>query len=124
MPQAGVPNNASGANGWDGFGTEEPYGQQTQDAQLQQGAPLAGGPVAAGPIQAAKRAGRQAVRGASAQPVAAAQPQDSAPLPPQEPSYDARLAQYWQGIAAIPGASDLVKSYAALATQRLSGAPA
>lgn len=119
-----MPNNASGVNGFDGFGTEEPYGQATKDAQLAGGAPLAGAAVASRPIQAAKRAGRQAVRGASAQPVASAQPQDSAPLPPQEPSYEARLAQMWQGIAAIPGASPLVQTYAALAAQRSTGAPA
>lgn len=121
MPAVGSPNNPGGVNGWDGFGTEEPYGQVTQNAQLQRGAPMAGAAVASGPIQAAKRAGRQAVRGASA-PQAAPTPPEAQPLPPPtDTTYDARLAQYWQAIAAIPGASDLVKTYAALATQRMTG---
>lgn len=117
MPAQGVPNNPSGANNWQGFGTEEPYGQGTKNQQLKQGAPLAGAPVSSGPIAAPKRAGRKAKRGAPAAPQQA--PPPVAMQPAQAPSYDARLAVYWQGIAAIPGASPLVKQYAAIAIQRL-----
>jgi len=116
VPAVGVPNNPSGANNWQGMGTEEPYGQATHDAQLQRAAPVAGAALAAGPIGAAKRAGRKAQRGA---PVAAQAPPVVAPAP--EPSYGAQLAQYWQGIAAIPGASPLVQQYAALAAQKVAG---
>jgi hypothetical protein len=119
VPQPGVPNNAGGVNGWQGLGTEEPYGQATKDAALKSGAPLAGAPLSSGPIAAPKRAGRQARRGAAPQPV---QAPPAAPQQPQEDMpYDAKLAQWWQGIAAVPGASPLVREYAAMATQRLTG---
>ena len=117
MPRVGVPNNPSGANSWEGFGTEEPYGQKTREASLGQAAPLAGAAVASGPIAAPKRAARQARRGATAQPasVAPAAPQ---PMNPPVISADAQLAQRWQAIAAIPGSSPLVQEYAQLAMQR------
>jgi hypothetical protein len=119
MPAVGVPNNPGGANGWDGFGTEEPYGQKTQDSRLQQGAPLAGAKLAAGPIAAPRRAGRQTQRGT---PIPAAAPVEaSAVVPPPAVSPDAQLAQRWQAIAAVPGASPLVQEYAALAAQRVAG---
>lgn len=119
MPRVGVPNNKTGANGWQGFGDEEPYGQKTQDQSLQRAAPMAGAAVASGPIAAPKRDSRRAQRGTPApQPAAVAPPVQPQP---EELPYDARLAQWWQGIASIPGASDLVKTYAAVATRRLSG---
>lgn len=120
MPRAGVPNNPSGANNWQGFGDEEPYGQATKDAALAHGAPLAGARLSSGPIAAPKRATRQSQRGSAPQPATAA-PVPAGPPALPEPSYDAKLAQWWQSIAAVPGASDLVKQYAQVATQRLSG---
>lgn len=119
MPKVGTPNNASGANGWSGFGDEEPYGQATKDAALAHGAPLAGARVASGPIAAPKRATRQSQRPAAPQPATAA-PVPAGPPSQPEPSYDAKLAQWWQNIASVPGASDLVKTYAAAAAQRLT----
>lgn len=118
MPRVGVPNNAGGVNGWQGFGDEEPYGQATKDAELARGAPLAGAKLASGPIAAPKRAGRAAKRGSAPQPVPVAAP---SPGPPPVVSPDAQLAQRWQAIASIPGASPLVQEYAALAAQRMSG---
>ena len=115
MPAVGVPNNPSGANSWEGFGTEEPYGQATHDAQLAQASPMAGAALASGPIQSAKRAGRQAQRGAPAASQASPEP-----LPAPTPSPEAQLAQYWQAIAAIPGASPLVQQYAVLAAQKVA----
>lgn len=120
MPRVGVPNNPSGANNWQGMGDEEPYGQKTKDASLARGAPMAGARVASGPIAAPKRAGRQAQRGTPVRPPEAA---SGPPVPSQAApvmSPDAQLAQRWQAIAAIPGASDLVKTYAAVAAQRLT----
>ncbi len=60
MPRPGVPNNPGGSNGWQGTGTEQPYGEITNQKRLAQGAPLAGGKVAAGSINAPKRAGLDA----------------------------------------------------------------
>lgn len=121
MPRTGVPNNPSGANNWQGMGNEEPYGQATKDAALAHGAPLAGARVASGPLAAPKRATRQSQRRTASQRATAA-PVPAGPPSMPEPSYDAKLAQWWQGIAAVPGASELVKQYAQVATQRLTGA--
>src|SRR3954467_8960396 len=96
MPAPGVPNNAEGVNSWEGFGTEEPYGQKTRDAALAAAVPVASGPIK--PQTSSKPASPQ-------QPVQAV-PQ----APPMSP--EARLAQQWQAIAAIPGSSELVKAYA------------
>jgi hypothetical protein len=102
-----VPNNnPNGDNGWEGFGTEEPYGQQTQDAQLASGAPLASGGLASGAIAAPKRAQRQAVQ----QQPALGTP--TIPQPPQQLPQLNPLAQLWQQVANTPGASDLVIEYA------------
>lgn len=118
MPRTGVPNNPSGANSWQGFGTEEPYGQKTKDASLQRAAPMAGAAVASGPIAAPRRAGRQARRGTAPQPAQAAPA--PAGTPPEQLPYDARLAQWWQAIAANPNANENVKAYA-LAVQGMHG---
>jgi hypothetical protein len=120
MPRPGVANNPDGVNSWSGWGDEEPYGQATKDASLARAAPMAGAAVAAGPIAAPKRDSRKAQRGTHAPQPAAAVAQPAQPQPEELP-YDARLAQWWQGIASIPGASDLVKTYAQVATQRLVG---
>lgn len=123
MPRTGVPNNAGGENGWQNTGTEEPYGQKTADARLAAAAPVAGGAIASGPIQAPKRAGRRAATGGSSavgmQP--SVPPEGAlAPSPTSEISADVRLANQWAQLAAIPGASDLVKMYAAVAAQRVA----
>lgn len=116
MPAPGVPNNPEGVNSWTGFGDEEPYGQATRNAALARSAPMAGAAVASGPIAAPQRSGRQAhQQRAPEQAVSAAAP---APTAPVELPYDVRLAQWWKSIAAIPGASDLVKQYAVLAEQK------
>lgn len=121
MPRVGVPNNPSGANNWQGMGDEEPYGQKTKDATLARGAPLAGARIAAGPIAAPKRSGRAAQRGTPVRPPETASGPPVAPEAPLQMSPEAQLAQRWQAIAAIPGASPLVQEYAALATRRLAG---
>src|SRR4051812_33460822 len=105
MPAPGVPNNPDGVNSFDGFGTEEPYGQKTRDAALAAAVPVASGPI------------KPQTRPAPASPQQPAQPVPQAP--PMSP--EARLAQQWQAIAAIPGASDLVKAYAEAAAMRLTG---
>lgn len=116
MPAPGVPNNPEGVNSFTGFGDEPMYGEATKDAALARSAPVAGAAVVAGAIAAPRRASRNAARG-GAQPVAA-------PLPPpgaMQPSPNATLAMQWQQIAAIPGASDLVREYAALAARNPVG---
>lgn len=108
MPSPGVANNPDGTNGFDGFGTEAPYGQGTQDARLASGAPIAGGGIASGPIAAPKRAQKQSAKPAVPQPASGGMPEPPQPTV-QSPS---PVAQLWAGIAADPGASELVRSYA------------
>lgn len=93
-------NNPSGTNGWEGFGTEEPYGQATKDAALAGAAPLAGGKLAAGAIGAPKKAQKQATKQAASQ--APASPESQAvPAAPQPQT----VAETWAAIAASPGAN-------------------
>lgn len=106
MPQPGTPNNPSGENGWQGFGTEQPYGEATKQKQLQQAAPLAGAPIAAGPINAPRRAKQQAGQ------------QPAPPQLPVAPPQGVPTANVWQQLAATPGASPLVLEYAAKALQQ------
>src|SRR4051812_20262500 len=60
MPVRGIPNNPGGVNGFQGFGTEHPYGEITNQKRLAGGAMLAGGKIAAGPLGAPKRFQAQA----------------------------------------------------------------
>lgn len=107
MPNPGQVNNPSGANSFNRFAPEPAYGEATQQANLAGGAPLAGQPIAAGPLGAPRQAQRSAVRG---KPAPQGAPVSQAPS--MQPSYQASLASQWAAIAAIPGASDLVKQYA------------
>lgn len=108
MPNAGQANNPSGTNGFDGFGTEEPYGQQTQDAQLAAGAPLASGGLASGAIAAPKADQKKAATATASAPAPPSPDQSPGPAPTQL----SPVASLWQQIAQDPQASDLVRSYA------------
>lgn len=103
MPQRGVANNPGGANGADDpkTGTTSAAGLVHRRMGLTQAAPL---PSAPG-VTAPKQAQRHAVKGAPSVPPAG-QPAPAAPPAPLP--YQARLAQAWGEIAAIPGASPLV----------------
>jgi len=94
-------NNPSGVNSWEGFGTEEPYGQATQDAALAGAAPLAGGKVASG------------------RPSAPPQPTQTATAPQGQPEPPVQLsaADVWHQIASTPGAENypLLNYYASKA---------
>src|SRR4051794_31314221 len=105
MPMPGIPNNPSGTNGFDGLGTEEPYGQATKGRALAAGAPLAGGKVAAGAVNAPKRAQRTATRGGGQPSHAAGQAAQLAPVPQQGGAAPVpALGQIWAEIASTPGA--------------------
>lgn len=105
-------------NSFNQFAPEQPYGEGTQQSKLAGGAPLAGQPIAAGPLGAAKASQRKAVKGNRPTPQQGDQP---APPPSMAPTPQARLAAQWAAIAAIPGASDDVKAYAALAQRSVGG---
>ncbi len=110
MPVPGIPNNPEGANGWQGFTAEPPYGEITNQKRLAAGAPLAGQPIASGPINAPERAqGNAAAPTAAAQPTATL-PQAAAPAPPT-------TAEAWATIAALPNISPLALDYARRAAQ-------
>ena len=100
--------NPSGVNNFNRFAPEPAYGQKIQQRQLEQAAPVPTNPAMNAPRRAQKRA---------SQPSA---PQGQ-PAPPQAPtgppSQQFVAAQAWAQIASIPGASDLVKQYAARAQQ-------
>lgn len=104
MPNPGQANNPDGTNSWEGFGTEEPYGQATKDAALAAGAPLAGGKLAAGAISAPKKSQKQATQGAQTSPAAGPPTLQGLPAvpPPAQPS----VADIWQAIASTPGAEN------------------
>lgn len=107
MPSPGVVNNPEGTNSFDEFAPEQPYGQGTQDARLASGAPIAGGAIASGPIGAPKRAQKQSTRQPTPQAAPSGMPEPQPATQPPSP-----VAQLWAGIAADPGASELVRSYA------------
>jgi hypothetical protein len=89
-----------------------PYGDAKRMKELAGEAPMSGAPLATPAINAPRQAQRSAVRS----PQANAPEQ---PVMPQQPgvSPQAFAAQAWGQIAAIPGASPLVQSYAARAQQ-------
>lgn len=97
-------NNPSGVNGFQGFGTEEAYGQATQDKSLAAGAPLAGGKLAAGAITAPKKAQKKAVKGAPTETRAPFMMAPDQPMEVPSPAPALDPAQTWQQIAAAPGA--------------------
>jgi hypothetical protein len=100
-------------NGINGLGSDRvPYGQAKRMKELAGEAPMSGAPLANPAIDAPRQAQRQ-----SARRPAAAPPEQPAPPPPPQVSPQAFAAQAWGQIAAIPGASPLVQSYAARAAQ-------
>lgn len=87
MPRAGVPNNPTGVNNWDGWKQEPQYGEITNTKRLAGASPLAGGRVAAGALNAPKRAGRNAKKKPKPKPpayppVTGPPPEGPAPMPP------------------------------------------
>lgn len=98
--------NPGGVNGFQGFAPEPAYGEKIQQRALEQAAPTPSNPAMSAPRRAQHAAQRKGGRMPPPQP----------PAPPQEaPSPQLVVSQTWQEIAAIPGASDLVKQYAAQA---------
>lgn len=89
-----------------------PYGDAKRMKELASEAPMSGAPLATSAINAP----RQAQRGSRTRPSAAPAEQPAQPPTPQV-SPQAFASQAWQQIAAIPGASPLVQSYAARAAQ-------
>src|SRR4051812_10219708 len=101
--------NPQGYNSFNHFAPEPAYGQKTQQDTLQRSAPIPANPAMNAPRRAQKRASTP-TRGAPA-------PASPAVAPPAPVSPQLAGAQAWAEIAALPGASDLVKFYAAKAQQ-------
>jgi hypothetical protein len=123
----GPPNNPNGVNSWEGFGTEEPYGQATAWARETRVAPLVAARVASGPINAPKQTQRRAIRGmrtALARPVVPAPV--AVPTLAEAPLFLPRLpswpdsATVWQRLAEIPGISPLAAAYAQAAARAVT----
>lgn len=112
MPFPGAVNNPGGANGTQMFEHESEYGAVKRLTQSVQQAPIAPTPA----VNAPRRAQRAAVK--RSQPSAPASPQAATPE-----DYYAAQAQVWAAIASLPGASDLVKQYAARAAAQVNLAP-
>jgi len=113
MANAPQGNNPGGNNQFGGFGLEAPYGQQEKNTELLRAAPMSGAPVAGRAIGTPERQRsqrRRAARG-NTRPSAPAQPTTTV-LPQLPIPYEKQIAMMWQQVAAIPGASDLVKEIA------------
>ena len=95
--------NASGVNQFGGFPETIPYGDKARQGTLQRLAPLAGSSSVA--TDAPRRAQRAAVRGGTTAEPEAMAPPVSVAVPASVPP-----AQLYSTIAAIPGASDEVRS--------------
>lgn len=93
--------NPGGGNQFGGYELQPKYGDVKRQTQLTKAAPISGAPFAAQALNTPRRSQRQASRGgrAGAQPEPT-MPQETPQLPPQK---------VYASIAAIPGASDLVR---------------
>lgn len=97
--------NPLGGN--DVFVPEPGYGELSKLDQLTKTAPMSGAPFS--PIEAPRRAKRRATTtGRREEPVL--------PPPPLEITPEASAAAFWQTLAALPGASPLVRELANEAT--------
>lgn len=105
MPAPGMANNPEGVNGL--YHREEPYGAIKRLQQSTQAAPIAPTPA----VNAPRRAQRAAVNGRTR----TAQAQGSTTAP----DYQTAIAQVWQQMASMPGASPLVQQYAVRAAQQV-----
>lgn len=115
MPNPGVVNNPGGSNSYGSNGVEEPQGAIERRKVLTAMAPPAGGAIAAAAKNAPKRAQRASQKKGKPMPnqVEAVQQQQMAPSAPIQQS---GLVSFWTSLAAEPGASPLVKQYAAEVT--------
>lgn len=111
MPAPGQGNNGLGINSFSGpMGQKEPaYGAVERMKILSALAPV-GSPSALGAPRRSKRAAMKGKKASAPNPTAVVTPA-SAPMP-QEPPYDAQVAQFWQELAADPNASELVRRFA------------
>lgn len=97
--------NPQGTNSFDRFGAETSYGAIKRLTDSTKGAPLAGQQAATSALETPRRAKRRAARPDQRQPPPIPSAAAAAPsLPP--------LADAWAELAALPGASDLVKQFA------------
>lgn len=104
--------NPSGANGlFDATGSDTAYGARRRIEQTTKAAPMAGGPATASVLDTPRRSKKRAGRAAAPQPMATPTPQ------PAEITPAASVAQVWQQLAQVPGASPLVLEYAQRAAQ-------
>lgn len=116
--------NPSGNNQFQGFGIEAPYGDTKKNYELLKSAPLSGAPVSGAAIGTPERQRSARRRAQSGGPARKQGHQPTTTVVPQLPiPYEKQIAMIWQQIAAIPGASDLVKEVADNAAQQAQIAP-
>lgn len=86
------------------------YGQKKVQTALKRSAPISGAPMVAGALNAAQENQRRAVRGTQVGSSAAqAGPAQALQPPAPQPTVDAQINQIGRVVAAIPGASPLIK---------------
>lgn len=112
-------NNPTGINAYGGpFEHETPYGAVEKLKQLSREAEMTTNPAINAPKQAQRKATGQG-GGGGGRPAAATPPPPLPVMPhgeanmPPRPDYQTRLKEFWQSLAADPGASDQVRAYAA-----------
>ena len=103
--------NPGGTNQFQGFGLEAPYGDQKKDFELLRSAPLSGAPVSGRALGTPERQRSARRRGSSGSSQAPQAPTTTV-LPQLPIPYEKQIAMIWQQVAAIPGASDIVKQIA------------
>lgn len=97
-------NNPGGVNAFGGWGKEAPYGAIEKEKTLTRAAPLPSVPAVGAPKQAQQRAvGKKGAAQSSAPATAPA----TSPSPAFTPQMV--VSQFWQEMAAEPGASPLVQ---------------
>jgi hypothetical protein len=111
-----VPNPSGKSN----LNFPVPYGGVKARTQLLKAAPVSGAPQAGSALNTPQRAQRQASQTRRPQQAGQTQTPAAAPTPPLPgPSvtlpYPQQIATVWTAFGAIPGASELVLSYAAQA---------
>ena len=110
--------NPKGTNtSFEGFTDTPAYGSKKREGLLTKTAPVAGSAQTGVYLGTARRAADLA-REQTPKPRAAPQPQQTGPLPEPQPTAQPNpTAEVWAQVAAEPGASDLVKFYAAQAAR-------
>lgn len=108
------PSGKNSPSNFDEFAPTTPYGEKEQEQSLAKSVPIPGSGGLA--IGTPHRATEIALKAAGEQRGQAAPPAQEPVIPPPQPvQAQDDVATIWQQVAQDPGASDLVKQYAASA---------